>query len=103
MTRDTKDIVKIGATFLLLMLAAAAFYYSLFWGWASGTGPVDQPQLKLASNVALGVSFVCFWASVALWAVPYLKRKKRPNQLSEPTAGNGPPSNQRSPPAAAHR
>ncbi len=93
MTRDTKDILKIGATFLLLMLSAAAFYQSLFWGWASGTGPVDQPQLKLASNVALGVSFVSFWSSVALWAVPYLKRKSRPNQRPDGTSAKAPPSN----------
>ncbi len=77
MTRDTKGIAKIGATFLLLMLAVAAFYFSLFLGWASGTGPVDQPELKLASNVALGVSFVSFWSSIALWVVPYLRRKRR--------------------------
>mgnify|MGYP001327281368 CR=1 FL=1 len=80
MTPDTKGILKIGATGLLLMTTVVAFYYSLFWGWASGTGPVDQSHLKLASNVALGVSFVSFWSSVTLWVVPYFRNKKRPSR-----------------------
>ena len=80
MKEDTNDFIRIGSSIVLLILACAAFYYSLFWGWASGTGPVDQPRLKFASNVALAVSFVSFWSSVGIWLVPYLakKRKKKP-------------------------
>lgn len=78
MKDDTKDLIRIGGSIVLLLFACAAFYYSLFWGWASGTGPVDQPRLKFASNVALAVSFLSFWASVGIWLVPYLgKRRKK--------------------------
>ena len=80
MRQGTKDILKIGATGLLLLISAVAVYYSLFWGWASGTGSVDQPPLKLASNIALGASFVSFWCSVALWVLPYFRSKKRPDR-----------------------
>lgn len=68
--------MKAASSIILFLLACAAFYYSLFWGWASGTGPVDQPRLKFASNVALAVSFLSFWASVGIWLVPYLLKRR---------------------------
>lgn len=75
---DSKDMVRIGTTIVLLILSALAFYYSLFWGWASGTGPVDQPGFEIASYIALAVSFASFWTSLGIWLVPYLlKRRKK--------------------------
>ena len=75
--------MKAAISIVLFLLACVAFYYSLFWGWASGTGPVDQPRLKFASNVALAVSFLSFWASVGIWLVPYLlKRRKKKSESS---------------------
>jgi hypothetical protein len=70
-------MLKLFFTVILVLLSVAAFYYSLFWGWASGTGTVDQPYLKSASNVALAVSFVAFLASVALWLRIFKKRRKQ--------------------------
>ena len=70
MKGDTKALLRVGAGILLFLQSCAAFYYSLFWGWASSAGSVDQPRLKLASHVALAVSFVAFWASVGIWLVP---------------------------------
>jgi uncharacterized membrane protein YwaF len=78
MKEDTKDYLRIAGAILLFLLSCAAFYYSMFWGWASGAGSVKQPALKTASNVALAVSFLSFWASVGIWLVPYfLKRRKK--------------------------
>ncbi len=75
--------MKAALSIILFLIACAAFYYSLFWGWASGTGPVDQPRLKVASNVALVVSFLSFWTSVGIWLVPYLlQRRKKKSESS---------------------
>lgn len=76
--------MKTFITICLLLLSGIALYYSMFWGWASGTGPVDQPRLKFASNVALAVSFGSFWAAAGLWLVPLLA-KKRKNTSSKST------------------
>lgn len=57
----TVTVVVLGA------LSFVAFYYSLFWGWASGTGTHHNPALKRASNIALAFSFGCFWAAIAAW------------------------------------
>ena len=77
MTQDDKDIFRIGATFMLVIFSAVAFYFALFWGWASGAGPVGQPHLKVASEIALVASFTAFWSSVGIWLVPYLLKKRR--------------------------
>jgi hypothetical protein len=77
MTPDSKDTIRIGITILLLFLAALAFYYSLFWGWASVTGAGDQPRLKTASNIALVVSLASIGTSIGIWLVPYLAKKRR--------------------------
>jgi hypothetical protein len=70
--------VKRAAIIGLILLSAYAFYYSMYLGWASGTGTHDQPNLKFGSNVALGVSFVLFWTGIGIWFVPHLlKIKKR--------------------------
>jgi hypothetical protein len=69
--------VKAVLSIIVFLLACVAFYYSLFWGWASGTGPVDHPRLKFASNVAIAVSFLSFWTSVGIWVVPYLLKKRK--------------------------
>ena len=65
------------SSFGFLLLAFIAFYYSLFWGWASGTGNIPKPRLKFASTVALAVSFVSFWVFVGLWVVSHLRARKR--------------------------
>jgi len=82
MTQGTKDLFRIAGTFVLLLFSALAFYYSLFWGWASGSGPVNQPHLKTASNVALAVSFIAFWSSVGIWLVPYLLKRRKGKPVS---------------------
>ena len=50
---------KFIASILLLGLAAVSFYFSLFWGWASGAvSPSDvgwSAWYKNASNMAFGV------------------------------------------------
>lgn len=77
MKEDTKDLLRIAGTILLFLLSCAAFYYSMFWGWASGAGSVKQPALKTANNIALAVSFLSFWASVGIWLVPCILKKRR--------------------------
>ena len=77
--------MKAAVSIILFLLACAAFYYSLFWGWASGTGHVDQPRLKVASNVALAVSFLSFWTSVGMWLVPYLLKRRKKKSVSSAT------------------
>jgi hypothetical protein len=85
MKEDTKDFLRIAGSIVLFLLSCAAFYYSLFWGWASGAGAVDQPRLKFASNVALAVSFLSFWTSVGIWLVPYFLKKKKKKSGSSVT------------------
>ena len=77
MKDDTKDTLRIGLSIVLFLLSCVAFYYSLFWGWASGTGTADQPPLKFASNVALAVSFLSFWISVGIWLVPFFAKRRK--------------------------
>ncbi|WP_221031928.1 hypothetical protein [Actomonas aquatica] len=85
MNRDTKDLLRIGATILLLIVSAVTLYLSLFWGWASGTGSADQPHLKFVSNIALGISFVSFWSSIGIWIVPRFMKRKEPIHPPQPT------------------
>lgn len=68
--------MKAAVIIVSLLLSAWTFYLSLFWGWASGTGPADQPGLKTSSNAALAVSFILFWSAVAVWGIPLWNRRK---------------------------
>ena len=82
MKQDTKDLLRIGGSIALFLLSCVALYYSLFWGWASGAGSVKQPALKVASNVALAVSFLSFWTSVGIWLVPYFVKRRKKKSVS---------------------
>lgn len=84
MKDDTKDLFRLGASIVLFVLSCLAFYYSLFWGWASGAG-VNQPALKTASNVALVISFLSFWTSVGIWLVSFLLSRRKKNSVSKVT------------------
>ena len=75
-------ISKLLATLLLWAAAALAFHYALFWGWASGTGPRDQPHLKDASHYALAVSLFLLLCSVAIWFLPGFIRMLRGRQVA---------------------
>lgn len=77
MRSDTRIFVKVGASILFVAIAGFTFYCGLFGGWASGTGPKDQPVLKLWSNVALSATGALLLASVAIWVLPPLLRKRR--------------------------
>jgi hypothetical protein len=76
MREESRDLVRIGLTIALIIFSAAAFYYALFWGWASGAGsPPNAHQLERSSNLALAASFLSFWGAVAIWVVPYARRR----------------------------
>jgi hypothetical protein len=80
--------VKFVAQVILILLAFVAFYYSMYWGWASGTGTpqavVAKAPLKVASNIALAASFVSFWTAVGMWIIPKMRRNRK-SQANHPT------------------
>jgi hypothetical protein len=80
-------LVRTVSVVLLGALSFIAFYYSLFWGWASGTGTHDNLALKRASNIALAVSFVSFWGAIAVWFfMRSLMRRKAAAELGSQAA-----------------
>ena len=87
--------MKYVAQVVLVLLSFVAFYYSMYWGWASGTGTpqaiIQKVPLKVASNVALVVSFVSFWTAVGMWLIPRMRRnrKSQANQSPDPTFASG--------------
>jgi hypothetical protein len=72
-----RAVIKLAFACVLVVLAAVAMYYAMFWGWASGTGPRSQPSLKMASNMALGLSFVSFSSAIGMYLVPLVFRSPK--------------------------
>ena len=68
---------------LLVAFAAVAFYYSMFWGWASGAGnPPNAEGLKRSSDIAFWISCTSFVGALFLWFYPK-RKKERGNQESK--------------------
>ena len=85
MTRDNKDLLRIGATIALIILSGLAFYHALFLGWASGAvPPADERRWMIAGNVMFAVSVLTLCGAVGIWLIPYVVRKKRTNHPPSP-------------------
>lgn len=65
---------------VLLLGALVLFYYSMFWGWASGAGnPPNAEELRVASRLALAGSILSLVLLLCLWLVPLLSKARRNN------------------------
>ena len=64
--------VRAVVTTVFIFISFVLFYYSLFWGWASGAGnPPNAEQLYRASRLVLWASGACLLAGLAVWLIPW--------------------------------
>jgi membrane associated rhomboid family serine protease len=60
---------------LLGIVALVAFYFSMFWGWASGAGsPPNHEPLSRLAGIAFWVAAVAFVLSIA-WGARSIRRR----------------------------
>jgi len=70
--RPRSKRARVIVTIAFLAIAFVLFYYSLFWGWASGAGnPPNAEQLSRASRLALWASGGSILGAIAVWVIPW--------------------------------